>query len=136
MHYFITSQIDTYTSAIEIAEIQRLKLFDDLDQPAAIVTRNYVRDAAQVWDQLGISGRVINLFQYFQGSPDGPMPTPQAVLKQATDVPIENNVGVVDGKTRIKVSTYGNELYYIDYLDKWGFTDRRDFYDQNRLAYS
>lgn len=48
VHYFITSQIDTYTSAIEIAEIQRLKLFDDLDQPAAIVTRNYVRDAAQV----------------------------------------------------------------------------------------
>ncbi|KRM45313.1 glycosyltransferase [Lentilactobacillus parabuchneri] len=136
VHYFITSQIDTYTSAIEIAEIQRLKLFDDLDQPAAIVTRNYVRDAAQVWNQLGISGRVINLFQYFQGSPDGPMPTTQAVLKQATDVPIENNVGVVDGKTRVKVSTYGDELYYIDYLDKWGFTDRRDFYDQNRLAYS
>lgn len=137
-HYFITSQIDDYTSAIEIAEIQRLHLFDDLGQQAYIVTKNHVRNAAETWRKLGIAGRVINLFQYFQGrQPSGePIADTTTLIKQLTNLPIHDNVAWVDGKVRVQITMAGSEIYYVDYIDQWGFTDRRDFYEGNRLSYS
>ena len=48
MHYFITSRIDKLTSAIELAEIKRLKLFKTLNIPAKIITLNYSRYQGQI----------------------------------------------------------------------------------------
>ncbi len=67
-HYFLTSRIDEYTSAIEIAQIKRLHLFTALKVPAKIVTRNHIRGSNRVLQQLIESHQVINLYQYFTGS--------------------------------------------------------------------
>jgi poly(glycerol-phosphate) alpha-glucosyltransferase len=137
MHYFITSQIDDYTSAIELAEIKRLHLFDDLNQPAVILTRNYVRNARQTWARLGISGQVINLFQYFLGTNvNRPVVDTNAAINRLSNLPIHHQVALVNGKVRLKVVRANSEIYYVDYFDQWGFTDRRDFYEANYLAYS
>ena len=66
MHYFITSRIDKLTSAIELAEIKRLKLFKTLNIPAKIITLNYSRYQGQIWKELGIGNDVINPIAYFQ----------------------------------------------------------------------
>lgn len=78
------------------------------------------------------------MFQYFQGIRDYQHPiTPiDEVLEYLSDIPINQNLGVVDGKTRIKIVTDKDEIWYIDYYDKWGFMDRRDFYEANVLSYS
>lgn len=47
MYFFITSKIDSLPSAIELAMIQRQKLFTKHRVPALIVTRNFVRDLHQ-----------------------------------------------------------------------------------------
>lgn len=66
MHYFITSRIDSLTSAIELAEIKRLKLFKKLNIPAKIVTLDYFRYQCKIWKELGISNDVVNPIEYFQ----------------------------------------------------------------------
>ncbi|WCJ49049.1 hypothetical protein OFA97_10685 [Lactiplantibacillus plantarum] len=43
MYFFITSKIDSTPSAIELAMIQRQKLFTKHRVPALIVTRNFVQ---------------------------------------------------------------------------------------------
>ncbi|MFR0770857.1 MAG: hypothetical protein ACLSH6_00425 [Limosilactobacillus pontis] len=69
MNYFITSRQDMLTSAIELAQVKRLRIFDSLHQPAMIVTLCYNFDHREVEKKLGVGGRVINLFQYFQKLP-------------------------------------------------------------------
>lgn len=137
-HYFITSQLDNDTSAIELAEIKRLHLFDDLEQPAFIVTRNDSHHATRTWADLGVANRVINLFRYFQGVGNRPQPAPDTatVIKQLSTIQIDHNLGLVDGKPRIKVIQTNDQIDYVDYCDQWGFTDRRDFYEDNHLSYS
>ncbi|MGN1279900.1 MAG: glycosyltransferase, partial [Limosilactobacillus sp.] len=39
-------------------------------------------------------------------------------------------------KERILAHLNGTRLYYVDYRDKFGFTDRRDYYDNGCLTYS
>ncbi len=41
MNYFITSRQDLHTSAIELAQVKRLRIFDHLNVPATIVTMLY-----------------------------------------------------------------------------------------------
>ena len=42
MNYFITSREDIKTSAIELAQVKRLQIFDYLHQPAKIETMYYI----------------------------------------------------------------------------------------------
>jgi poly(glycerol-phosphate) alpha-glucosyltransferase len=49
MHYFVTSRIDRLTSAIELAEIKRIQLFDKLQVPAKIVTRLFDSNQESIW---------------------------------------------------------------------------------------
>ncbi|WP_311407309.1 glycosyltransferase [Liquorilactobacillus uvarum] len=141
MHYFITSQFDLLTSAIEIAEIQRLKIFDEIKEPAKIITRNFVLDSNSILKKLGISNRVINLFQYFQKFPSDnnvEYETDQLVKTLLDEQNFEGKrfSGYRNGKLRVSVFLSRNKVYYVNYLDQFGFTDRRDFYDDNRLSYS
>ncbi|GAJ27493.1 poly(glycerol-phosphate) alpha-glucosyltransferase [Liquorilactobacillus sucicola DSM 21376 = JCM 15457] len=141
MHYFITSQFDLLTSAIEIAEVQRLKIFDEIKEPAKIVTRNFILDGESILKKLGISGRVINLFQYFQkvtSKDNGEYGTNQLIKELLDDqnFKVKGLSGYRKGKLRISIFINQNKVYYVNYLDQFGFTDRRDFYDRNRLSYS
>ncbi len=137
-HYFVTTRIDAYTSAIEIAEIKRLRLFDELGIPAVIVTLNHIRGSNPVLQPLVDGHKVINMFRYFQGVPKlaGPFPEITTVLKGMGNTVIQNGKAYRDGKLRVRVNETDGWLNNIDYLDQFGFTDRRDLYDFNQLVYS
>ena len=140
MNYFITSREDIKTSAIELAQVKRLQIFDYLHQPAKIVTMYYNFAHLDAENKLGTSGRVINLFQFYQRLPYHMDPGfDQSLIKQILNVPgyqVKGNQAERNGKVRIKVNQDNNRLYYVDYLDQYGFTDRRDYYDCGCKTYT
>lgn len=143
MNYFITSRQDMLTSAIELAQVKRLRIFDSLHQPAMIVTLCYNFDHREVEKKLGVGGRVINLFQYFQKLPyhvfsgrvDGRV-AEQVLNQSGYTVQNEEHAAYCNGKKRVQIIYNNNRLRYIDYLDRYGFSDHRDFYDCGCLSYS
>ena len=66
MFYFITSREDMLTSAIELAQVKRMLIFDYLKLDSKIVTLQYNWAHHEVEEKLGVTNRVINLFQHFQ----------------------------------------------------------------------
>lgn len=138
MHYFITSRIDSLTSAIELAEIKRLKLFKKLNIPAKIVTLDYFRYQCKIWKELGISNDVVNPIEYFQKLDTSQNSTHDVLKKVLSDkkLTIRENQGFIDQKLRVQTTEYKGKIDYVTYLDRWGFTDRRDFYVDNHLSYS
>lgn len=142
MNYFITSREDVQTSAIELAQVKRLQIFDYLQQPAKIITMLYNFAHEDAEEKLGTKGRVINLFQFYQRLPYNPNPeVDQQIINRILNVPvpgytIKENQAIRDGKVRIKIAMRGHRLYYVDYLDRYGFTNRRDFYDCGCKTYT
>lgn len=120
MNYFITSREDIKTSAIELAQVKRLQIFDYLHQPAKIVTMYYNFAHLDAENKLGTSGRVINLFQFYQRLPYHMDPNfDQSLIKQILNVPgyqVKGNQAERNGKVRIRVNQDNNRLYYVDYL--------------------
>lgn len=138
-YYFITSREDLLTSAIELAQVKRMHIFDQLKRPAKIVTMQYNWAHHQVETKLGVAGRVINLYQYFQQLPYKYSTTDQDLINQLTSqrgFRVQGDTAYRDDKKRIKINMNGDRLYYVDYLDRFGFSDRRDFYDNGCLSYS
>lgn len=136
MHYFITSRIDELTSAIELAEIKRLKLFKALNIPAKIVALDYSRYQLYVWKNLNISSDIINPIAYFQNlNSKTSVPTQKLLDNLLSDkrLNIQDNQGFINHKLRIQIIEYHGKIDYVTYLDRWGFTDRRDFYVNNQL---
>ncbi len=139
MFYFITSREDMLTSAIELAQVKRMKIFDYLKLDSKIVTLQYNWAHHQAEEKLGVSGRVINLFQHFQQLPYQYRGNDQVLINRLLHQPaftVNNLVASRDGKQRIIAHLNGERLYYVDYRDKFGFTDRRDYYDNGCLTYS
>ncbi|MCC4436394.1 glycosyltransferase [Limosilactobacillus reuteri] len=140
MNYFITSRQDLHTSAIELAQVKRLRIFDHLNVPVTIVTMLYNFDHQTVEEKLKVKGRVLNIYQFYQQLPYRDDPTvDQAIIKQALTVPgcqVKDNCALRNGKVRVRVNFRNGRLYYIDYLDQYGFTNRRDFYDQGWRTYT
>lgn len=139
MFYFITSKQDVLTSAIELAQVKRLQIFDHLRQPAKIVTLEYNHAHYEAESKLGTQGRVINLFQYFQQLPYRLTGDDQAIIDkilQESGFEIKGNSAYHDGKVRVKANLSEWRLYYVDYLDHFSFTDRRDFYDKGCRTYT
>lgn len=140
MLYFTTNRQDILTSSIELAQVKRLRIFDRLNQPAKIVELAYNLAHVEAEKKLGTVGRVINLFQYFQQLPYQVEGDDQAIIDRIlhrSGFEIRDNVAYQNGKARIKVNkNQQGRLYYVDYLDRFGFTDRRDFYDHGCRSYS
>ena len=138
MNYFLTSYFNANPSAIEIAEIRRLKLFDQIGAPAKIVTTASVWNDKQILTQLGIQHRVVNLYRFYQQLDryDGPKSSPETIRGTQTDLPCENDVVLDHGKPVIKIHATNGQLAYVDYLDLFGFTNRRDFYESGVHSYS
>jgi poly(glycerol-phosphate) alpha-glucosyltransferase len=144
MNYFITSRQDLLTSAIELAQVKRLRIFDSLHQPATIVTLCYNFAHREVEKKLDVGGRVINLFQYFQKLPyrifdarsDGQLA--QMILHQSGfEVHEAEHAAYAGDKKRVQVAYNDQQrIYYIDYFDRYGFLDQRDFYDCGCRSYS
>lgn len=143
MNYFITSRQDMLTSAIELAQVKRLRIFDSLHQPATIVTLCYNFDHREVEKKLGISGWVINLFQFFQKLPyhvfnervDRSI-AEQVLTQSGYIVQKDKNTAYCNGKKRVQIIYSNNRLRQVDYFDHYGFVDHRDFYDGGCLSYT
>lgn len=138
MNYFLTSYFNETPSAIEIAEIRRLKLFDQIGEPATIVTESPIWDSGYVLDQLGIRQQVINMYDYYQQLEryDGPETTSTSIRSTLPELPFKNNAILDDGKPVVKIHEEHGNLSYVDYLDLFGFTNRRDFYENGVHSYS
>lgn len=139
MFYFITSREDMLTSAIELAQVKRMHIFDYLKLDSKIVTLQYNWAHHEVEEKLGVTNRVINLFQHFQQLPYQYTANDQALINRILHQPnltVNNLVASRDGKQRIIAHLNGDRLYYVDYRDKFGFTDRRDYYDNGCLTYT
>lgn len=140
MHYFITSRIDKLTSAIELAEIKRLKLFKTLSVSAKIIALDYSRYQWQIWKKLDINNDVINPIAYFQelDMDKTNINTNELLENLLSDnrLTVKESQGFIKQKLRIQVTKYQGKIDYVTYIDRWGFTDRRDFYVNNQLSYS
>lgn len=139
MYYFITNRQDLLTSAIEIAQAKRMQIFDNLGLNSRVVTVQYNWAHQQVEKKLGTIDRVINLFQYYQRLPYNYMESDKTLINkilQQSQFSVKDNVAYCDGKKRIQVNLNNERIYYVDYIDRFGFVDRRDFYDQGCLTYS
>lgn len=67
MLFFLNDGIQENKSGIEHAQIQRLHLFEQDDEPAMIVTRQYSNLLHQITKHAGISDdHFVNMFDYFQ----------------------------------------------------------------------
>ena len=112
MHYFITSRIDKLTSAIELAEIKRLKIFKSLQIPAKIITLVYSRYQQHVWRELGIEHDVINPIAYFQRLSDHKNSTAELrkELLSGDQLVIQENRGFINDRLRIEINMYGDEI--------------------------
>lgn len=138
MHYFISTREDYNTSAIELAQIKRMKIFDALNVPCKIVEVQKNDFIQECRDKLHTHGRVINIFQFFQNLPAQTFFATDDVLNQILNKPglerKENNA-YLDGKAVIQAHLYNGRVYYVDHLDRYGFTVKREFYRYNHLDY-
>lgn len=139
MHYFISTQEDYNTSAIELAQVKRMQIFDALDVPCKIVELQKNDFIQECRNKLKTSGRVINIFQYFQQLPDTQQVNTEKALDQIFNQPglirKENNA-YLNERAVIQAHLYGSRIYYVDHLDQYGFTVKREFYRYNHLDYT
>lgn len=140
MNYFITNRQDVLTSSIEIAQVQRLRIFDALHQDAAIITLDYNHDHELVERKLNVHGRVINLYQFFQQldynhSVANDHETVDQVFKQFGGQ-VKNDCVYKNDKKRVQVVYNRDRLYSLNYYDQFGFLDRSDYYDCGCLSYT
>lgn len=139
-HYFITSEEDPNASAIEIAQAQRIKLFNNFGQEAQIIEVRYNFWHSYAQKILGTEGKVINLYQYYQNLKFKEDPAIDRVLinqiMQNSGYEVKNSVAYRNGKVRIKIAMRTNRLYTASYYDQYGFLDRKDYYDDGCLSYT
>ncbi|WDF82534.1 glycosyltransferase [Lacticaseibacillus pabuli] len=137
MNYFVTSNIDELTSAIEKSIIQRRRLFLKLGQAVKIVTRQYDFAQGAVLAKLDLSDAVVNMFGYFQQL-DRPVPASKInqLRRKISQMPFAGDTVTVDKKPRVVLHEQAGLINYVDYRDQFGFTDRRDYYFRNQLSYS
>lgn len=139
MHYFISTREDVNTSAIELAQVRRMKIFAALHVSSKIIEleKNDFTDAVQT--ELGTQGRVINIFNYFQKINNDNMPDTEQKLASILTVNGLRRRGMqafAGDKLMIDAHTYNDLLYYVDYRDQYGFTVKRQFFVHNHLNYS
>lgn len=137
MYFFITSKIDSTPSAIEIAMIQRQRLFTKHRVPALIVTRNFVRDLHRNMHLVGLDDEfLVNMYDYFQGTTEyeGSGLTAAKyprVEGETLELISKNEFDVVQRGIRQK-AIWLNGNGFIDYVDIFnpqGAVSRRDYYD-------
>ena len=128
MNYFITSQISGLTSAIELAQIKRLRLFQQLNQSAKIITRQSLNQQNSILKELQIENDVINLVDFFQNKPWSDNPElPKLDQLYPTKL--------LDELPSLVIKKELNDHYtLIEYKDQWGFLDQQNFYDRQQLS--
>lgn len=138
MHYFVSTREDYNTSAIELAQVKRMKIFDNLGVESKIIEIDKNDFGEECQEKLGTKGRVINLFQYYQKLPEEKVPLDTALdgILDKNDLRRVGNDAYDGDRKVIQVHLYSGRLFYIDYLDQYGFTVKREFFYKNHLSYT
>lgn len=138
MFYFVTTRFYLKTSAIELAEIKRQKLFDELSIPSRIVEIEADTSKESIEHKLNVSYPIINLYDYFLGISNlGQLNEDKVIEEIFAEAPYKRvGTSYVAEDKSIVVRKANGQIYYVDYLDHFGFTDRRDYYRQGHVYYS
>mgnify|MGYP000209673955 FL=1 len=125
MHYFITSQENHTPSAIEIAQMRRVHLFESFGQEAKIIEVEYNLWHDDARASLQSADSVINLFQYYQNLG---LKTEQddddeliAQILHSSDYDVQDKIAYRNGKKRLQIVLRENRLYSANYYDQYGF---------------
>lgn len=137
MYFFIATKIDSTPSAIEIAMIQRQRLFTKHRVPSLIVTRNYVRDLHKNMQAVGLDDDfLVNMYDYFQGTTDYQGEGLTAanyprVNGETLELINKNEFDVVQRGIRQKalILNGAGNLDYVNVFNPQGAISRRDYYD-------
>lgn len=137
MHYFISTREDYNTSAIELAQVKRMQLFDALNVPNRIVEVEKNDFSEECQKKLGTFGRVINIFQYFQNLPLNKLDLSVVLdhILNKNGLIRQGNDAFNAGREVIQTHLYNGRLFYVDFLDQYGFTVKRQFFNYNHLNY-
>lgn len=140
MHYFITSEENPTPSAIEIAQMQRVKLFNSLGVPAKIIETEYNMWHDSAYESLKSKKYVINMFQYYQKLryryPEDNDADLINKLMDKSGYEVLGECAYKDGKQRIQIVTSYGRLYSVNYYDRYGFMNKSDYYDDGVLSYT
>ncbi|MCH4138703.1 MAG: hypothetical protein LKF28_00380 [Lactobacillus amylovorus] len=140
IHYFITSQENPTPSAIEIAQMQRVHLFESFGQEAKIIEVEYNLWHDDARASLQSADSVINLFQYYQnlGLKTEQDDDDELIVQilHSSDYDVQDKIAYRNGKKRLQIVLRENRLYSANYYDQYGFMGRADYYDDGCLAYS
>ncbi|MDF7671833.1 glycosyltransferase [Lactobacillus sp. ESL0701] len=150
MYFNVTNRIDVKTSAIELAEVKRLTMFDYLkkvkqsDKFSSCIVEldeNYAHHDLE--QKFGFKDRIINLFEYFQGLKPQSIKKEKALINRIflhQSYHFKNRDNLVDiyesQDGRITLGCLKDRVYYADYKDSWGFLDRREFYKNGVLSHT
>ena len=137
MHYFVSSREDPQTSAIEIAQARRQKLFDFLGADSQIVEIERNDFSVEAQGNLGTKNRVINIYRFFQGEI-----VPKSLKRGMQNlVPVNSHAGktpyiyLYQSKKILEFHLHHNRLFYADNYDQYGFLQQRVFFLQNNINY-
>lgn len=139
MQYFLSTRQDVNTSAIELGQVKRLRIFDSLGVDSKIIELEKNDFSAETQNKLKIQGKVINIFHYFQGLDNIEKLDTNLVLKnilEKDNLIRKGNIAYSRDKPVINAHLYENRIYYVDYLDQYGFTVKREFFVNNHLDYT
>lgn len=147
MNYFITGTVDYWTSAIEISEMQRLKIFDQLKQPSCIVEMQYNYDRAKVIKNFHLQDRLINLYQYYQQLPFTKENDNDKLRERFLrydgygkdeTIKLTKSQLIINNQKRINVlyNADSKRISYFEYFDKYGRPTHTVHIDEGCLSYT
>lgn len=138
MYYFITNRFFKQTSAIELAQVKRQKIFSMLDQESTIVEIEDSFENFNLVNKLKQHGKLVNMFNYFQKLQVIPKDQETNLIDEIFDgasyTQYGNHFRTDDKYNNIQVNLKDGRVFYVDYLDHYGFLDRREYYKFGKLA--
>lgn len=138
MIFFVNQYLLTNNSSIEHAEMKRLKLFKQFDEPASLVLRDYLPLLDQNLKRFGVArDSVIDMFDFFAGATDYPVHkchVEDLHFSNEYQVSSGNNFREVKNGDRLvaEVHFIGGEVAlvdHVDYFDDAGNLTLRKVYD-------
>ncbi|WP_137596823.1 glycosyltransferase [Paucilactobacillus kaifaensis] len=138
MYYFVNQYLLSQNSSVEHAEIKRVKLFDQHQVPAKIVTRDFDLVLHRTIEKFGLTDdNIINMYDFFAQTTD----YEGHIFKiDNLKLPIEYQVGtgnnfreVTDGSRLVCEVHFAAgtvaQINHIDYFDEAGNLNLRSRYD-------
>ncbi|MFZ2352274.1 accessory Sec system glycosyltransferase Asp1 [Paucilactobacillus nenjiangensis] len=138
MFFFVNEYILGQNSSVEHAEFKRIKLFDQHNEPARIVTRNHDNQLHRTIKKFHlIDGQIINMFDFFGDTVDY---QGRELKARDLDIPIDYQVSTGNNSRTIKdggrligemhfASGTVGQIARIDYVDGAGNLTNREQYD-------